>query len=125
MTADVAEVPKIDPKKVLGCTVPRLRTPPLRELTPETSYGFLVIEFARSIGRPLDPWQEWTVIHACELLEDGRPRFRKVLVLVARQNCKTELLVILSLFWMFVQRMALVLGMSTKVEYAAESWRKR
>lgn len=124
MTADVAEVAQIDPKTVLGCTEPRLWTPPLRELTPETSYGFQVIEFAKSIGRPLDPWQEWAVIHACELLEDGRPRFRKVLVLVARQNGKTELLVILSLFWLFVQRVALVLGMSTKVEYAAESWRK-
>src|SRR5690606_26270390 len=123
MTADVAEVAQIDPKTVLGCTEPRLWAPPLRELTPETSYGFQVIEFARSLGRPLDPWQEGTVIHACELLADGRPRFRTVLVLVARQNGKTELLVIVSLFWMFVQRVALVLGMSTKVEYAAESWR--
>lgn len=83
-----------------------------------------MIRFARYLGRPLDPWQEWVVIHAGELLEDGRPRFRKVLVLVARQNGKTELLVILSLFWLWVERVPMVLGTSTKLEYAMESWAK-
>lgn len=73
---------------------------------------------------PLDPWQEWVVVHAGELLPDGRPRFRKVLILVARQNGKTELLVILSLYWIFVERVGMVLGTSTKLDYAAESWRK-
>lgn len=100
-------------------------TPPLRELTPETSYGYDVIEFARDVlHRPLDPWQEWVVIHAGELLEDGRPRFRKILILVARQNGKTELLVVLSLFWLYVQHVGLILGTSTKLEYAKESWDK-
>lgn len=83
-----------------------------------------MIRFARYIGRPLDPWQQWVVIHAGELLPDGRPRFRQVLVLVARQNGKTELLVVLTLYWLWVERVALVLGTSTKLEYAAESWRK-
>lgn len=90
-----------------------------------TSYGFDVVDFARDVlGHPLDPWQEWVVIHLGELLEDGRPRFRKVLIMVARQNGKTELLVVLSLFWIFVDRVATVLGTSTKLDYAAESWRK-
>jgi len=121
---------------VLGCTVPRIFTPPLITgppgpcgcgcaLTPGTSYGFDVIEFARNIlRRPLDPWQEWVVIHAGELLPDGRPRFRKILILVARQNGKTELLVVLTLYWLFVEKVATVLGTSTKLDYAAESWRK-
>lgn len=110
---------------LLGSTEPRLWTPPLRELTPDTSYGFEVVDFADEVlGHPLDPWQEWVVVHAGELLPDGRPRFRKVLVLVARQNGKTELLVVLSLFWLFVERVAMVLGTSTKLDYAAESWRK-
>jgi hypothetical protein len=72
----------------------------------------------------LDPWQEFVVVHAGELLPDGRPRFRKVLILVARQNGKTELLVVLTLFWMFVDQVEMVLGTSTKLDYAAESWRK-
>jgi hypothetical protein len=108
----------------LGRTEPRLFTPPLRELTPDTSYGFDVVDFAESIGRPLDPWQQWAVIHLGELLPDGRPRFRKVLVMVARQNGKTELLVILTLFWLFIDQIGLVLGMSTKLDYARESWQK-
>lgn len=100
-------------------------TPPRRELTPATSVGFDQIEFARDVlEHPLDPWQEWVVIHAGELLEDGRPRFRKLLILVARQNGKTELLVVLSLYWLFVDRVGVVLGTSTKLDYAAESWRK-
>lgn len=110
---------------VLGRTEPRLWTPPLRELTPDTSYGFEVIDFARDVLRhPLDEWQEFAVIHGGELLPDGRPRFRKVLILVARQNGKTELLVVLTLFWLYVDRVPLVLGTSTKLDYAIESWKK-
>jgi phage terminase large subunit-like protein len=69
----------------------------LRELTPATSYGFEVIDFARDVlEHPLLPWQEFAVIHGGELLPDGRPRFRIVLLLVSRQNGKTELPVVLS-----------------------------
>lgn len=110
---------------MLGRVEPRLWTPPLRELTPETSCGFDQVDFARDfLGRPLDPWQEWLAIHAGELLPDGRPRFRTVLVIVARQNGKTELPVILSLYWQVVEQVGLVLGTSTKLEYARESWLK-
>lgn len=102
---------------------PRLFTPELRELTRETSYGFRVIDFARDVlGEPLDPWQAWAVIHAGELLEDGRPRFRQILILVARQNGKTHLLKVLALFWLFVERQKLIVGMSTNLEYAKEAW---
>ncbi|NIJ10619.1 hypothetical protein FHU38_000963 [Saccharomonospora amisosensis] len=94
-------------------------------MTPATSYGFDVIEFADGVlGQPLDPWQEWLVIHGGELLPDGRPRFRQVVVLVARQNGKTHLLVVLSLFWLFVELRRTVLGTSTNLGYAKESWEK-
>ncbi len=109
----------------LGSTEPRLWTPPLRPLTPETSVGFDQIEFARDVlRRPFDPWQEFAVIHAGELLEDGSPRFRIVLLLVARQQGKTEILAILPVYWMAVDEAPMVLGLSTKVEYAKESWMK-
>jgi hypothetical protein len=71
---------------------------------------------------PLDPWQQWLVIHLGELLPDGRPRFRQALVLVARQNGKTHLLVVLTLYWMFVERVPLTFGTSTSLEQAAEPW---
>lgn len=110
---------------LLGRIEPRLWTRPLRELTPETSYGFAVIAFARDVlGAPLDPWEEWAVIHGGELLEDGRPRFRTVLLLVARQNGKTHLCMVLSLFWMFVECWPLTLGTSTILDYARESWER-
>jgi hypothetical protein len=121
--------------EVLGSTYPRLFTPPLIvgdpgpcgcgcALDEETSYGFAVIEFAADVLRkPLDAWQRWLVIHAGELLPDGRPRFRTVLVLVARQQGKTFLLQVLTLYWLFVELQALVLGTSTNRDYAKEAWR--
>jgi hypothetical protein len=109
---------------ILGRTEPRIWTPPLRELTPETSYGFEVCEFAKDIDRPLYEWQEWLAIHAGEELPDGRPRFRRVLVLVSRQNGKTEVLVVLTLYWLFYECRKLILGTSTNLAYAKESWEK-
>lgn len=115
----------LDVAQVLGSTTPRLWTPPLRELTPATSYGFDVIEFADAVLRhPLDPWEQWLVIHGCELLPTGLPRFRKLLVCVSRQNGKTLVAVVLSLYWQFVEAVPLILGTSTKVDYARESWLK-
>jgi hypothetical protein len=125
-----------DVEEVLGSTTPRVFTLPLVTgppgpcgcgcaLTPETSYGFEVEEFARdTLERPLDPWQRFAAIHAGELLPDGRPRFLVILILVARQQGKTELLVILVLFWMFIEERRLVLGTSTNLSYAVESWEK-
>lgn len=82
-----------------------------------------MIDFAANVlGRPLDPWQQWLVIHLGELLEDGRPRFRRVLVIVARQNGKTWLCTVLALFWVYVERHKLVFGTSNKIEYAVDSW---
>jgi phage terminase large subunit-like protein len=82
-----------------------------------------VIHFAATVlEQPLDPWQQWLVIHLGEMLDDGRPRFRQVLVLVARQNGKTHLCKVLALFWMFVERWPLVFGTSTDLEQAKEAW---
>ncbi len=120
----------------LGSTLPRQFTPPLVTgvpgpcgcgcaLTPSTSYGFAVEAFAEEVlCEPLDPWQRWAAIHGGELLADGRPRFRRLLILVSRQNGKTHLLKVLALFWLFVEQHKLVVGMSTNLDYARESWEK-
>lgn len=119
-----------------GSTLPRLWTPPLVvgdpgpcgcgcALTDETSMGFAVVEWATDVLHyPPDPWQRWLLIHGLEVLPDGRPRFRTLLVEVARQNGKTTLLVILALWWQFVCEVEMVLGTSTKLDYAKESWHK-
>lgn len=89
--------------KHVGRTEPRLWTRPLRELTPDTSLGFEVIDFARDVLHvELRPWQQWLLIHALEVLSDGQYRFRRVVVLVARQNGKTLLASVLACWWLFV-----------------------
>lgn len=88
---------------LVGRMEPRLWTKPLRELTPESSLGFEVIEFAREfLGITFRPWQEWLLVHALELKEDGTYRFRRVIVLVARQNGKTLLASVLAAWWLFI-----------------------
>lgn len=118
-----------------GKTTPRLWTKPLRELTPETSHGFHVIEFAaRFLGITLRPWQKWLLIHALELTPEGRYRFRKVVIIVGRQNGKTKLIEILALWWLFVDSDSfpdhvpadefLVLGTAQDKDTAKKVWRK-
>lgn len=107
----------------LGAEEPRIWTKPLRELTPETSLGFAVIEFARVVlGIELYPWQKWLLIHALELLPDGQFRFRNVVVLVARQNGKSTLSQVLALFFMYVLGTALVIGTAQDLDVAEEIW---
>lgn len=102
---------------------PRLWTPPLRKLTPDTSWGFDFNAFCNDVlGEPNDPWQEWLSIHVGELLPDGRPRFRTVLILIARQQGKTTWARKLTLFWLFVLQVGLVLATSTDRQYAKISW---
>lgn len=121
---------------MLGSTTPHIWTPPLVTgipgpcgcgcaLTEATSDGFDVDWFAEHVvGTPLDPWERWAVIHGLELLPDGRPRFRKLLILVARQNGKTTLCRILTLYWMFVAKTPLVLGIANSRGYAKIQWEK-
>lgn len=110
---------------MLGSTEPRLWTPPLRELTPETSFGFEHIEWTRTtLGIELDPWEQWASIHAGELLPDGRPRFRVVLILVARQNGKTLWAKTFILYWIEKRGYQTVLGTSTDRNYAKKAWRQ-
>lgn len=108
---------------VLGREEPRLFTRPLRPLTPETTLGFEAVDFAgRVLGLTLLPWQQWWLMHALELRPDGSFRFRTVLTLVARQNGKTHLLKIVSLYFMFMGRARLVLGAAQSLDIAKEAW---
>ena len=110
-----------------GSTEPRIFTPPLRELTPETSLGFAVIEFARDVlDVRLLPAQEWLFIHALEIIGDFDTgwyfRFRTVLVLMARQQGKTMMSEILALFFLYALGVQLIIGTSTNLDAAEEVW---
>lgn len=123
---------------VMGATTPRLWTRPLVTgppgpcgcgcaLTPATSLGFEVIAFAEQVlGVELLPWQRWWLIHALES-PGGRFRFTTILTLISRQNGKTFLLKVLSLWFLYVHARrlpheALVLGAAQDLKIAKESW---
>jgi phage terminase large subunit-like protein len=98
-------------------------TPPLRKLTPRTSRGYEAIAFAEEVLElELFPWQKWLLIHALETLEDGTFRFRTVCLLVARQNGKSTLMQVLSLWRLFVDGVPLVIGTAQNLDIAEEVW---
>ena len=110
---------------LLGSEVPRIWTPPLRDLDGDTSLGFEVIEFSEKVlGIELLPWQKWLFVHGLELKSNGNYRFRTVLVLVPRQCGKTTALMVLALWRMVLDGAQTVLGTSTNLDYAKEAWQK-
>ena len=120
--------------KHYGRTEPRLWTKPLRELTPDTSLGFEVIDYARQILHiELYPWQQWLLIHALELLEDGITyRYRRIIVLVGRQNGKTLVASVLASWWLHVDSQRhpdrvpplrfKIVGTAQNLDIAREPW---
>lgn len=109
--------------KLKGITQARLFPEPLRPLSRKTSRGYEVIDFAEMIGAPLNPWQQWAVKHAMEILPDGNFRFRIVLILVSRQNGKSHLKRIVTLWRMFMDDDArLILGTAQDVAQASYQW---
>lgn len=107
---------------IYGCTEPRLWTRPLRPLTRETSHGYAVCDFADMIGEPLLPWERFVAIHALELLPDGRYRFRTILVMAARQNGKSHLKRMITLWRMYMTRATRIIGVAQDVALARDQW---
>ena len=112
---------------MLGYTEPRIYTPPLRDLTEETSLGFMCIEYmTKVLGKKLYPWQEWSLIHALEITGDIRKswrfRFRIILIEVARQNGKTVDSEGFASFFLNVLGVKNVFGTSLSLDKAEEVW---
>lgn len=112
---------------MLGYTEPRVFTPPLRELTPETSLGFACVEYAKKILRKtLYPWQEWALIHMLEIIGElggeWKFRFRTVLLLISRQNGKTVLSEVIASFFLNVLGVPSIFGTSLSLDKAEEVW---
>lgn len=112
---------------MMGYTEPRLFTPPLRELTEETSLGFAAIEYAKTVmHKVLYPWQEFALIHMLEIVGDlggdWHFRFRTVLIMVSRQNGKTVLSEVIASFFLNVLCVDSVFGTSLSLDKAEEVW---
>lgn len=124
----------LDRPVLLGSTTPREWTRPLVTgppggcgcgcaLTPATSRGFEAVAFATDVvGVDLLPYQRWLLIHLLELRPDGRFRFARVVILIARQAGKTFLLKILALYFLYLGRARLVLGAAQSLDIAREAW---
>lgn len=132
--------------ELVGSTTPRLWTRPLVEgkpgpcgcgcaITPETSLGFACIRFAEDFLADINPetgvdpivldaWQRWFLIHALEILPTGRFRFRRILLLVARQNGKTTVMKVLTLWLLWTGRVKLAVGTAQDLDVARECWRE-
>lgn len=111
----------------MGKTVPRVYTPPLRELTEETSLGFACVAYAREVlKKNLYPWQEWALIHMLEITGElggeWQFRFRTVLFLISRQNGKTVLSEVIASFFLNVLCVDSVFGTSLSLDKAEEVW---
>lgn len=102
-----------------GHTEPRLFTPPLSQncdtdrldgclcgcgLNPDTSWGFECIAFLENVmGWVLIPYQKWLYVHALEKDAAGTGfRFRTLIILIARQNGKTQWLKGLGLWKLYL-----------------------
>ena len=116
--------------KLLGSETPRIWTPPLRPLTRKTTLGFECIDFAeQTLELELMPWQRWFLkaaleLHPTDVDEAGEPtfRFRKVLLLVGRQNGKSTVMQALTLWRMYIDRCSLVIGTAQDLEVAESLW---
>ena len=112
---------------MMGKTKPRIFTPPLRELTPDTSLGFACIEYATEVlHKNLYPWQKWALIHILEIIGDleseWRFRFRTILILISRQNGKTVLSEVIASFFLNVLCVDSIFGTSLSLDKAEEVW---
>lgn len=112
---------------MIGKTEPRIFTPPLRELTPETSLGFACIEYATTVlKKKLYPWQKWALIHILEIVGElsgeWKFRFRTALILISRQNGKTVLSEVIASFFLNVLCVDSVFGTSLSLDKAEEVW---
>lgn len=104
-----------------GHVVPRISTPPLGALTPDTTLGFAFEAFCEVIGRPLLAWQAEVGRRLLEL-RDGRLRYRTGLLVVGRQCGKSELACLLALYFLYRRRVRLVVGTAQTVDIAREVW---
>ena len=108
---------------ILGSEVPRIFTPPKRELTRETTHGYAAIKFAEDVlGAKLFPWQRFLLLHALELNPDGSYRFRFVVTMCGRQSGKTLVMLILALWHIYALDSPTVIGTAQDLANAEKAW---
>ena len=103
-----------------GATEPRLHSPWLTNKTR----GDEVIAFAKNVGRELMPWQELVVKDFFSIDDESKFQRRTGLLLVARQNGKSELARLMCLAHLFLFGSRRVLIMSSNRAMTLVSFRE-
>lgn len=108
----------------VGSAEPRVFTKPLRPLTPETSYGYALLDlWQRVIPEKPMAWHRFLATHLGELREDGKPRFKTAVVIAGRQNAKTSFGAAHAMHTMDTPNHR-VLGISAARTSARDAWRQ-
>src|SRR5260370_28287185 len=74
------------------------------------------------MGGRLLPGERWVAIHGLGMLPGGPHRFLIVLVMAARQNGKSHLKRIITLWRMYVAGSRRLLGVAQDVAFARDQW---
>lgn len=112
--------------------LPRVFTRPLSADFGSLADRYLpAIELAWRVafGHWLDPWQVWLIRSIFELYPEGHPRagtlrFRQAVVLIPRQQGKTEVAAVVGLIGLLRERDAQVIGVASSIEQAGLIYRR-
>jgi phage terminase large subunit-like protein len=103
-----------------GVQTPRIHS----QLNDLPSKGNEMIEFAKEIGMPLMPWQEFVAIHGHKVKPDGRYHHSECGLVIARQSGKSTFMMLRVLTGMFVWGENLQLSSAHRLTTSLETFRQ-
>jgi phage terminase large subunit-like protein len=103
-----------------GVQTPRIHSP-LNDLPTK---GHEMIDFAKEIGMPLMPWQEFVAIHGHKIKPDGRWHSQLNNLLLARQNGKSTFMLLRILTGMYLWGENLQLSSAHRLTTSLETFRQ-
>lgn len=104
---------------IFGHTEPRIHSP----LVNLPTKGLELIDFSKSIGLELMPWQSWLAIEAHKVKPDGRWHYPLICAVVARQNGKSTLMMSRILAGLFLWNDSLQIGSAHRLTTSLETFR--
>lgn len=104
---------------IYGHTEPRIHSP----LVDLPTKGSELIDFSKSIGLDLLPWQSWLAVEAHKIKPDGRWRYPLICAVVARQNGKSTLMMSRILAGLFLWNDSLQIGSAHRLTTSLETFR--
>lgn len=108
-----------------GSTIGGVQTPRIHsQLNDLPSKGYEMVEFAKEIGMPLMPWQEFVAIHGHKVKPDGRYYHSECGLVIARQSGKSTFMMLRVLTGMFVWGENLQLSSAHRLTTSLETFRQ-